>query len=391
MNDHQRGPDWDPRADDVLHDQIKAYDAMRKSCPVAWSDFQHWSLFRHADCVRVLEDHNTFSSVVSAHPSVPNGFDPPEHTAFRKIVEPYFSAPAMNRFEPICRDIARRLVDSLPDDEPFDVVGRFSNIYALRIQCAFMGWPDSLHEPLRRWVRQNHRATLAQDRGAMADIARQFDGYVHELLESRRQSDRPSAHDVTNSLMAEIVDGRPMTDTELTSLLRNWTVGEVGTISASVSILLNFLASYPAHLQSLVADPERLPDAIEEILRMDAPLISNRRVARRDVVIGEREVLAGEKVTILWASANRDEDVFGDPDAFRPEKNHDKNLLYGAGVHVCPGAPLARLELKVLMETLLAAVEVIEHAQGQQSVRAAFPAGGFDRLSLVVKKRSSCW
>jgi hypothetical protein len=387
MVDNPRSPDWNPRADEVLGDQIRAYDTMRTHCPVAWSDYQHWTLFRHGDVMRVLEDHETFSSAASSHLSVPNGMDPPQHTPYRQVIEPYFSQQAMSEFEPTCRNIARNLVHSLPEGQPFDVVETFSRAFALQIQCAFMGWPDSLHEPLREWVLKNHQATLARDRGAMADVAHEFDRYIHDLLETRRQAGANAPRDVTTLLIEETVNGRPMTDEELTSLLRNWTVGELGTISSSVSILLSYLSEHPDLRQSLANDPAALPDAIDEILRMDAPLMSNRRVTTREVEIGGRTIPAGEKITILWASANRDETVFGDPDAFCPHKNRNHNLLYGAGVHVCPGAPLARMELRVLMEEFLSAIDTLGPASEARPERAVFPTGGFSYLPMVVGKR----
>ena len=382
MANDPRTPDWNPRSDEVLHDQIRAYDTMRAQCPVAWSDYQHWTLFRHGDVMRVLEDHQTFSSAASNHLSVPNGMDPPEHTPYRKVIEPYFAQQAMSEFEPTCRSIARNLVNSLPDGRPFDVVERLSRAFALQIQCAFMGWPDALQEPLREWVQKNHRATLARDRQALADVANEFDVYIHDLLETRRQAGANAPQDVTTSLMEETVNGRTMTDKELTSLMRNWTVGELGTISSSVSILLRYLADHPDLQQSLANDITELPDAIDEILRMDAPLMSNRRVTTREVGMGGRTIPAGEKVTIMWASANRDEKVFGDPDAFCPHKNRDRNLLYGAGVHVCPGAPLARMELRILMEEFLSSVDTLEPAPDESPERAVFPTGGFSYLPM---------
>ncbi len=387
MADNSRKPDWNPRTDEVLDDQIRAYDTMRSQCPVAWSDYQHWTLFRHGDVMRVLEDHQTFSSAASNHLSVPNGMDPPEHTPYRQIIEPYFSEQAMNEFEPTCRDIARSLVNSLPEGQPFDVVENFSRVFALQIQCAFMGWPDSLHEPLREWVLKNHQATLAQDRQVLAEVAHEFDGHIHDLLETRRRAGTNASGDVTTSLMEETVNGRTMTDEELTSLLRNWTVGELGTISSSVSILLSYLAEHPDLRQSLANDTRALPDAIDEILRIDAPLMSNRRVTTREVNMGGRTIPAGEKITILWASANRDEKVFGNPDAFCPQRNRDQNLLYGAGIHVCPGAPLARMELRVLMEEFLSAVGTLEPAPDDQPGRATFPTGGFSYLPMLIEKQ----
>ncbi|WP_303289241.1 cytochrome P450 [Marinobacter sp. SS5-14b] len=380
----QRHEDWDPRAASVQKDQIGAYDDMRERCPVAWSDYQQWTLFRHADVMAVLEDHDTFSNAVSAHLSVPNGMDPPEHTPYRKVIEPYFAPEPMARFEPICREIARGLVSQLAKGETVDVVDALSRPFALHIQCAFMGWPERLHEPLAEWVRKNHRATLARDRDAMAAVAQEFDGYITDMLETRRLAGDQAPDDVTTSLMREQVNGKPMTDDELVSLMRNWTVGELATISASVSILLNYLARHPALVADLKAAPELLPEAIDEILRMDAPLISNRRVTTREVEIGGRTIPAGEKITILWASANRDEAEFGNPDSYCPHQNASKNLLYGAGIHICPGAPLARMELQVFMEEFLKQIDSVQAVEGQQPERAMFPTGGFNHLPLQL-------
>jgi len=386
MANNSRKADWNPRSEEALKDQISTYDTMRTQCPVAWSDYQHWTLFRHGDVMRVLEDHHTFSNAASSHLSVPNGMDPPEHALYRQVIEPYFSTQAMSEFEPTCRNIARQLVDTLPSGQPFDVVELFSRAFALQIQCAFMGWPDSLRAPLREWVLKNHHATLSGDRQVMADVAHEFDGYIHGLLETRRQAGANAPKDVTTSLMKETVNGQTMTDEALTSLLRNWTVGELATISASVSILLNYLSEHPDLMHSLSIDTNALPDAIDEILRMDAPLMSNRRVTTRDVEMGGKSIPAGEKITILWASANRDEEVFGDPDAFSPQQNREQNLLYGAGIHVCPGAPLARMELRVLMEEFLAAVDTLKHAPNEQAERAVFPTGGFSYLPMIIEK-----
>src|SRR5690606_29701936 len=101
--------DWDPRSEAVLSDQIAAFDQMRSRCPVARSQYGYASVFRHGDVLRALLDHETFSSAVSRFPSVPNGMDPPEHTEFRRIIDPYFSPARVAEFEPHCRRIASDL------------------------------------------------------------------------------------------------------------------------------------------------------------------------------------------------------------------------------------------------------------------------------------------
>ena len=377
-----RNPDWNPRDPAVLDEPLAAFDRMRRECPVAWSDYQHWSLFRHADVMRVLHEPETFSNAVSQHLSVPNGMDPPEHGHFRRIIEPYFSPDAMARFEPECRRIARELVQSLPENGTTDVIPEFAEDFALRIQCAFMGWREDLHESLREWLHRNQQATLSGDRDAMAQVAVDFDSTIRSLLAERRETEDQAPGDTTTALMNETVNGRALTDEELVSILRNWTVGEVGTISASVGIIMHALARDPELMMRLQAHPEELDATIDELLRRDAPLMSNRRVTTCTVTLGGRRIEAGERLTILWASANRDEAVFGDPDAISPDNNAWNNLLYGAGIHVCPGAPLARLELRTLFEELLCWRPVFRPADGSVPRRAHYPAGGFATLPI---------
>jgi cytochrome P450 len=336
---------WDPRSPSVLTDQLTAYDEMRRRGPMAYSDYLGWSVFSHGDVTRILDDPGTFSNAVSTHLNVPNGMDPPEHARYREIIDRYFTPELVATFEPACREIARELVASLPTSGWAKIMSEFAEVFALRVQSAYLGWPDSLQEPLRQWTKRNREATLARDRKALAAVALEFDGYITELIDLRREAGAGAPDDLTTRLVAERVEGRPLSDEEIVSILRNWTVGELGTIAASVGILAHYLAANQAVQAQLRSDPRLLPAAIDEILRMHAPLISNRRVTTRQVEVGGRELAAGERLTLLWASANRDEAVFGDPDEFRVDRDPDANLLYGAGIHVCPGAPLARLEL----------------------------------------------
>lgn len=374
--------DWDPRSEEVLKDQIASYDAMRRTCPVAHSPYGYTSVFRHADALRVILDHDTFSSAVSRFPSVPNGMDPPEHTPFRRLIEPYFDEAHMQAFAPRCRDIAHRLVRALPADKPVELMSTFAQIFALQIQCAWLGWPDDLHEPLRLWTLKNHQATLSRDTEAQAAVAREFDGYINELLAVRREAGDAAPDDITTHLLHNTSLGRPLANDEIVSILRNWTVGELGTIAASIGIIVHYLATHPDIQQQLRDQPDLIPAANDEILRMHAPLIMNRRVTTRDVELGGRTLPAGTRIAVIWASANRDETVFGDPDEFRLDRNPELNLLYGAGVHVCPGAPLARLELNTVVEELLTGTEWLSLSPDHEPVRAFYPGSGFTAVHI---------
>lgn len=386
MTRGQPEPDWDPRSDEVQANQVAAYDRMRESCPVAYSDFLGWSLFRHADVRRVLLDHETFSSVVSSRRVIPSGMDPPEHTPYRRIVELYFTPERMEAFEGPCREIAAGLVDSLLAGREGEVTSQLATPFAVQVQCAFLGWPAHMHEPLRAWILKNHGATLAQDRAALATIASEFEAYVDELLMARRAAGKQASDDITTELLEQKVEGKPLTSDEIVSILRNWTAGEVGTISASISILLHFLAEHPEIQEQLRNDFSLLPRAIDEILRLHGPLVANRRLTTRPVTIGGREIPAGERISINWIAANRDPEVFAEPDRFRLDRNPDDNLLYGAGIHVCPGASLARMELRLVMEELLARSRPWRLAEGIGPVRASYPSSGFAKLVIRMEE-----
>lgn len=375
-------PDWNPASAEIQRDQRAAYDEMQRRCPVAYSEFMGWSLFRHEDVTRVLLDHKTFSSAVSQHLSVPSGMDQPEHTAYRRIIEPYFSAIRMEAFEPNCREIATKLVEGVSAKQELEFIADVAVPFAVQVQCAFLGWPAALQEPLVRWTRKNHEATLAQDRKTMSEIALEFESIIDDLLEIRLQTGAGPETDITAALMHEKVWGRSLSNEEVASILRNWTVGEIGTISAAVGILAHYLAEHAELQKQLRAAPELLPSAIEEILRIHGPLVANRRVTTRSVEIGGRKITAGERITVMWISANRDERVFEDPGSFRLDRDQGKNLLWGAGIHVCPGAPLARLEMRVFLEELMAGTGGITTVPEKAPTLAVYPASGFAVLPL---------
>ena len=375
--------DWDPRDPAVLSDQIRAYDQMRARCPVAYSDYLGWSVFRHDDIVAVVGDHETFSSAVSSHPAVPNGFDPPKHGPYRTVVDHYFTPEHMLAFEPVCRQVARDLIARLSLGVPVEIISMFALEFALEAQRAWLGWPAYTISALRHWTAQNHRATLARDREALDAVAAVFDSTVRRVLDDRRALGAAATeNDITSQLMREQVDGVPLNDQELVAILRNWTVGELGTMSASLGILIDYMARHPGLQEELRGAPHRLAGAIDETLRIHSSLVANRRVATRDVSLGGRTISAGDQVTVIWASGNRDESHFGDPDEYQPHRNAPDNLLYGRGIHDCPGAPLARLELRVVMEELLAQTRLIEAVPGSTPDFASYPASGFRALRV---------
>ena len=384
--------DWDARAPEVQRDQLAAYDAMRARCPVAHDDYLGYTLFRHEDVSFALAHPELFSSRVSTrHIAVPSGMDAPEHTAFRAINDRYYTAERMAGFAPTFRAIIRDLIAELPRGQAVNVMDGFAQRYAMRIQNAFMGWPESLEAPLTAWIEKNRRATLRGDRAEIGAVALEFDHYIRALLQERRDAGDAAPRDITSELLHDIVHlpggARPMTEEELISLIRNWTVGELSTVSASAGIIVRFLAAHPDEQTRLRGDFAAIPAAVEEIMRLEDPLVSNRRITTREVTLGGRTLPAGSRVTLNWASVNRDEAAFPDALAYHPERDQSANLVYGAGIHACPGAPLARLELRLLMEELLSGTThiTLDPADPEPCAYAQYPVAGYSKVRVMVR------
>lgn len=379
---------WDPHAAHAPADQLEQLDALRARCPITHDRDGAWAVLSHAESAAVLDDPLAFSSAVSAHPALPNGLDGEEHRRFRAVVDRYFLPERVAQFAPACRAAARELVRALPIPGTVEVVGALAEPFAARITCAFMGWPHEMERPLLEWMAANRSATRARDREAQAEVARSFDGHIRARLDACRARASRRDDDVTARLLRERIDGRPLSDEQIVAIVRNWTVGELGTMSASAAILVDFLAHH-REVQSLLraCDDPRLFDAVtDEALRIRPPLIANRRRTTRRVRLGGRLIPAGERVVVLWASANRDETVFHDPDEPRLDRDPRDNLLYGRGVHACPGAGLARMELRVLLDELLGAThEITPPPEGEgERAFAVYPAGGFSRLTVEL-------
>lgn len=377
-------PEWDPVQDLDEPPQTMAHDELRRRCPVAFSEQLGWSVFNHADAVRVLSDHERFSNAVSNHLSVPNGMDPPEHTPYRRAIEKYFSAERIQAFRPLVQQIADDLILPTVSAGTIEVMSDLARRFACQVQCAFLGWPDGLEQILINWTLENSRASREGNRELLSKLAAEFEAIVDQQLDARAGSANQAMPDITADLMREQVHDRPLSYEEISSILRNWTVGEIGTISASIGILIHHLATEPRDQNTLRAQPERLPSAIDEILRVHNPLFSNRRVTRCPVELGGHELGAGERVTIHWIAANRDEAVFEHAAEVQFDRDPTQNLLYGAGVHVCPGAPLARMELQEFTESLFRQTSDWQLCGESTAVNAVQPDSGFSILPVKL-------
>lgn len=348
--DDRRPPDdWDPLDPSVLDDQRSAYDRMRTQCPVAHSGFMGWSLFRWDDVDRVLGDPETFSNA-SRHPAIPNGMDPPVHTRYRMPLEPMFADEAIGRIERRCAEIAAESASAVVAEGGAELVQAFAEPVALRGLCAFLGWPEDQWQALGGWTHENQQATFSRDRSAARALAILLSEHVTRNLDAHR-SHRPP-QDATDVLLTMTVDGQALSDQQVTAALRNWIAGE-GTVAGGISAMILHLGRHRGLQERLRRDPSLIPAAIEEVLRVDGPLVANRRTTTRSVDLGGRHVDSGEAVSLMWIAANRDPAAFEDPTEVRLDRDRDRSLVWGRGLHVCLGAPLARLQMRTAIEQLL--------------------------------------
>lgn len=375
------GPDWDPRDPSVLADQRRAYDEMRARCPVAHSDFLGWSLFAHRDVVETVHDTVAFSSATKRR-AIPNGMDPPEHTVYRQLLDPFFTSERMAAFEPRSRQIALALLEPILARGEAEFISEFAGPFPHQALCAFMGWPVADWNRVRGWTHGNQEVAFRQDREAGAVLAREFSAYVTEILDVRRAGVR-RADDLMGQLLGTVVGGEPLSNEDIVSLLRTWTAGH-GTVASAVGIALLHLASDLDLQERLRREPALVDRAIREILRADSPLVSNNRTATREVEVAGETIRSGERVSLMWIAANRDPGVVPDPDRLRLDRGAEDNLVFGAGIHRCLGEPLAMLNIRVALEELLSATGRIELASPEVQPREVYPSNGLRSLSITL-------
>ncbi|MCC2593196.1 cytochrome P450 [Tessaracoccus sp. OS52] len=361
------------------------------------SDLEHSAVLPQGDALRVMghpevmdvvTDAHTFSSAVSRFLQIPNGLDGQEHAKARAILDEYFTEPRMMALEPSCREVARALVAELPRGQAVDVVPGLGTQYAVRAMLRWLGWPSELELELVDWVASNAEASRSGELERTRIVAQQFDDIISSVITPRLDRlDQPPV-DVTDELLRERVDDRLLTHDELVSILRNWTGGDLGSLALCVGVVLHLIAADPeieADVRSRRRDPDALGRAIDELLRIDDPFVSNRRRATVDTELAGCPIHAGDRVFVDWTNANRDPRVFPEPDRYAPETHASHNLVYGAGPHVCPGRPLATLELRVLLEEVLDATSDLTLEGAPPGTRAQRPLGGWSSAPVVLR------
>ncbi|MGP5315779.1 cytochrome P450 [Psychrobacter faecalis] len=385
-------------------------DNLRQAHDVIKNDAGEWVLLRHADVVAAALDDERFSSQVSRFLQVPNGMDGAEHEHFRALIDGYLSKEALLPYVSIFDKVAIELMSELPKGKMLNAVDDIGAVFAVRAQCAWLGWPTELEPRLLQWMCDNHSATRSKDDVKMAQVAQDFDDIIRSVLQPYRNTDEVAGmfkastaetntagnniannvnhsldmNSVTAQLCHERIDGRELSEAELVSILRNWTGGDLGSIALCVGVIIAHIVKHPEQVSVwLQATDSELETIIDEILRIDDPFVSNRRITTCPVSIGAHKLPKGARVQLNWTSANRDEAVFGDND-FDPQKHAAANVVYGIGKHVCPGRLLATWQLRIATKALLAHFTDITLAAGFSLEREQPPLGGYSHVPVVL-------
>lgn len=362
----ERVQDFDPEVPEDFDSPHAEYARLRRECPVAHTHGLggFWALTRYEDVKRAASDSATFiTSVQNVVPKVaftgrrpPLHLDPPEHTPYRRALNPLLSLERSELFAPKTRELARRLLAPMVARGGGDICVEFSSYLPVHVFGEWMRmpeeWLDTLHDAGRAFilaVHSNKPETMKETSLRLYDMAR-------ALIAKRHAEPQDPAIDPTSALLEARHEGQPLPDDLLVGTVRQVLV--VGMVAPMVMIgnICVHLSRDQALQQQLRADPSLIPAAVEEFLRLYTPYRGFARTAVCDVEMRGRTIPAGEAIALIYASANRDEEIFPEPDRFILDRpNIAQHLAFGRGPHNCPGVHLGRMQLRVALEEILAA------------------------------------
>ena len=357
--------DFDPLLPETFDSAHADYAVLRAHCPVAHSDAWggFWALMKHADVAAAAADGETFiTSKQNVVPAVaftgrrpPLHLDPPEHTPYRRALAPLLTERKVARFAPVIREICAELLDAMTAKGGGDICEDFSARMPIRVFAAWMNLPAAQVASLAEVGRRYNIAVQSNDMASTRDTSLLLYEMARRLVADRTAAPLDPAEDATSALLATRVDGAPLPDEMIVGTIRQVLV--VGIIAPTV--LFGSVAVHLSRDQALQAElrgnPALIPAAMDEFLRLYTPYRGFARTATRDVTLHGRTIPAGEPVALVYASANRDDDVFEDGSSFRLNRPNMKDSLhFGRGTHMCVGAALARLQLVIGLEEMMA-------------------------------------
>jgi cytochrome P450 len=332
---------------------------------VAWTnDYSgYWTLTRFADVTEAARQPGTYESGPYFTLSMPGGgkqipitLNPPEHTGYRRMLNRYFSQQRMDQLEPLIRSYARELLAPILQAGRADVVPILCQALPARTLATLLGLPDAAYHDLVAQMAELGEKGAEEMAPVMFGI---LASYIQQVVGQRRQEPLDPDVDLISGAMAMEVDGEPLSDETVVGIGVQMIAAGHATSADALGTAIYRVATNPDIQMRLRRNPELIPTAVEEFLRLETPLPELGRRATTDVELHGRTIRAGEFVALNYAAANRDPEAFEHPDSCIIDRTPNKHLSFGSGIHKCLGAPLARLELRIVLEELLAATTEI--------------------------------
>lgn len=386
----------------IHEDPYPTYARMRSEAPLYRNDDKDfWALSRHADVAMGFRDFETYSNShgVSLDPAASGphahktmsflAMDPPKHTRMRALVSKGFTPRRVSLMEDNIREISRRHLDeALAGDRvvDFDMVDDFAGKLPMDVISDLMGVPVADRAELRRLADLLvHRDEGVEDVPASGfEAAMTLVGYYTDMIAQRRER---RTDDLTSALLDAEIDGDRLTDEEVMGFLFLMVVAGNETTTKLLANAWYWAAKHPAQQAKVLANPALIPEWVEETLRYDTSSQMLARVTTHDVEIHGGVIPEGDRVLLLVGSANRDESVFDDSEAYDIGRDTGDLLSFGTGRHFCLGASLARLEARVCLEELLARVQSWDIDEGGSERVHSVNVRGFAHLPTEATKR----
>jgi len=332
-----------------LESQVAWYHHMQETQPIRHRPEYHlWEMFRYKDVQQVLLDYATFSiQKMDAFPDTIGTTDPPDHRRLRGLVSKAFTPRRIEDLTPRLIQIIDEWLEPAIARGKMDIVTGLTYPLPVRVLAEMLGLPPEDQERFRQWAYQ----LFGQFLGVSNPDHNEFRRYFSDLLNERKRDPRD---DLISALLATEENGAHLTHEEIINLCLQLIVAGHVTTTTLLNAALHRLCQHPEMYQALRDDPLLIPGTIEEVLRYDFSLINVWRSARHDTVFNGHEIKAGETVVAWTAAANFDETYFPQSSQFDMKRSPNPHLTFGHGIHTCLGNPLARLEVRIVLERIAA-------------------------------------
>jgi len=364
---------------------IPADEASGVTVPI-WS----WGLLKYEDAYAALRDHETFSSDnPQAGQFGPKLVliqdDPPRHTRFRRLVNKAFTLKRVESLEPWITGIANALLDDMKEGET-DIVEAYTVPLPVKVIARLLGIPGEDYTTFKRWS-DAFLSTISVQMTERLQNTQEMVNYFGQMAAARRAH---GAEDLLTALVEADIEGEALQDWEILGFCILLLIAGNETTTNLLGNLFNILVEQPDLWRQLREDRSLVDTVIEETLRYESPVHRLFRWTTREVEVSGVKLAQGARVTIFYGAANRDPHAFPNPDEFRLDRDLRNHVAFGAGIHYCLGAPLARAETRITLNAFLDRFPVIRRGEGAALRQTESPlVFGFKRLPLTLKGLAS--